>query len=198
MSTGILILAAGGAFRMNQPKMLLPFGSGSILSTILEQTKALKTDQICLVTGYYHKEIIENIDVSGLLVIHNDHWREGMASSISRGVHEMIKEYSDLDSIMIVVSDQPHLNRKLLSEMLSCREKYEKGIVAAQYGEIKGTPVLFDKKYFQELMLLTGDTGAKSVLKEHSSDVTTVEFPLGAIDIDTAEDYENLSHKTKN
>lgn len=198
MSTGILILAAGGAFRMNQPKMLLSFGSGSILSNILEATKALKTDQICLVTGYYHKEIIENIDVSGVLVVHNEHWREGMASSISKGVHEMIKEYSHLDSIMIVVSDQPHLNRKLLSEMLSSREKHKKGIVAAQYGAIKGTPVLFDKKYFEELMLLTGDTGAKSVLKKNASDLVTVAFPLGAIDIDTAEDYENLSRKTKN
>jgi len=197
MSTGILILAAGAAFRMNRPKMLLPFGSGSILSNILDEIRAIKPNHICLVTGYYHKEIVESIDISALLVVHNEHWREGMASSISKGVHEMTKKYHSLDSITIVVSDQPHLNRKLLTEMVAVRKKTKKGIIAAQYGKVKGTPVLFDKKYFHQLMGLTGDTGAKSILQDHLSDVAAIDFSLGAIDIDTAEDYEKLSPKKK-
>jgi molybdenum cofactor cytidylyltransferase len=197
MSTGVLILAAGAAFRMNEAKMLLAFGSTSILGHIVEEVKASKPDHICLVTGYYHKEIVESIDISGLFIVHNEHWREGMASSISRGVREMIKKYPAVSSVMIVVSDQPHLNRKVLHEMFSEQTKTKKGIIAAQYGKVTGTPVLFAKKYFNQLMELTGDTGAKSILQQHKTDIATVEFSLGAIDIDTAEDYEKFSGKTK-
>jgi molybdenum cofactor cytidylyltransferase len=197
MSTGVLILAAGAAFRMNEAKMLLAFGSTSILGHIVEEVKASKPDHICLVTGYYHTEIVESIDISGMFIIHNEHWREGMASSISRGIREMTKKYPSLSSVMIVVSDQPHLNRKVLNEMFTDQGKTKKGIIAAQYGKVTGTPVLFAKKYFNQLMELTGDAGAKSILQQYKTDIATVEFSLGAIDIDTAEDYEKLSGKTK-
>jgi molybdenum cofactor cytidylyltransferase len=41
-------------------------------------------------------------------------------------------------------------------------------------------------------MGLTGDQGAKGLLKKYSEDLATVDFPDGYIDIDTQEDYENL------
>ena len=119
-----------------------------------------------------------------------------MASSISKGMHEMINRFPSLSSVIIVVSDQPHLNRKILNEMVAAQAKTNKGIIAAQYGKITGTPVLFTKKYFNPLMALRGDTGAKSILQQHKADIASVEFPLGAIDIDTPEDYEKLSGKT--
>ncbi len=197
MSTGILILAAGAAFRMNEAKMLLAFESTSILGHIVNEVKAAGPDHICLVTGYYHKEIVERIDTAGLFVVHNEHWREGMAVSISRGIQEMTKKYPGLSSVIIVVSDQPHLNRTVLTEMFATHHKTKKGIVAAQYGKIAGTPVLFEKKYFNRLIELKGDAGAKSILQAHKTDIATVEFSLGAIDIDTPEDYEKLSGKTK-
>lgn len=197
MSTGVLILAAGAASRMNRAKMLMAFGSTSILGHIVEEVKATKPGHICLVTGYYHKEIVETIDTSGLFIVHNEHWREGMASSISKGIQEMIKKDPALSSVMIVVSDQPHLNRTVLNEMFTAQAQTKKGIIAAEYGKISGTPVLFSKKYFNQLMELTGDTGAKSILQKHKTDLTTVEFSLGAIDIDTPEDYENFSGKIK-
>ncbi len=197
MSTGVLILAAGAAFRMNEAKMLLAFESTTILEHIVAEVKTVKPDHICLVTGYYHKEIVESIDTAGLFIVHNEHWREGMASSISRGIQEMIKKYPALSSVIIVVSDQPHLNSKVLDEMFALHNKTKKGIVAAQYGKIAGTPVLFSKKYFNQLIELTGDTGAKSILQQHKTDIATVEFSLGVIDIDTPEDYEKLSGKIK-
>ena len=196
MSRGVLILAAGAASRMNRAKMLMAFGSTSILTHIVDEVKATKPDSICLVTGYYHKEIIESIETTGIYIVYNEYWGEGMASSISKGMLEMVKKYPALSSVMIVVSDQPHLNRKVMDEMVTAQTQTNKGIVAAQYGKITGTPVLFTKKYFNLLMALTGDIGAKPILQQHKTDLATVEFTLGAIDIDTPEDYEKLSGKT--
>jgi molybdenum cofactor cytidylyltransferase len=55
-----------------------------------------------------------------------------------------------------------------------------------------GTPTLFHKSFFAELMELKGDTGARKILVQHGDDVFAVLFPKGNIDIDTATEYEEL------
>ena len=67
-----------------------------------------------------------------------------------------------------------------------------KGIIAAAYNDTTGTPVLFDKKYFEQLALLNVQYGAKKLLQQFKDDVAKLPFALGAVDIDTKEDYENL------
>jgi len=55
-----------------------------------------------------------------------------------------------------------------------------------------GTPVLFYKSFFPELLKLKGDTGAKKILMDNKEQVQAVKFPLGDIDIDNMADYEML------
>jgi CTP:molybdopterin cytidylyltransferase MocA len=42
------------------------------------------------------------------------------------------------------------------------------------------------------LLQLTGDVGAKAVIKQHADEVAVVSFPHGSMDIDTEADYENF------
>ena len=41
-------------------------------------------------------------------------------------------------------------------------------------------------------MSLTGDEGAKKILKANKEDIAIIEFPQGAVDIDTQKDYADL------
>lgn len=192
MNTGILILAAGSASRMQQPKMLLPFAKGTILSHLLEETKALQPKAICVVTGYYHTTMLPFLQTESVMVVYNEHWKEGMAGSIKTGLTALLEQHPALDSVMILVSDQPFITRPLLQEMIQTQKTSGKGIVAAFYNGIKGTPVLFNKKYFHHLQELQGDKGAKSILQLVPDDITTVDFAEGEMDIDTPEDYERF------
>ena len=65
-------------------------------------------------------------------------------------------------------------------------------MLACTYAGTTGTPVLFDKKYFTPLSLLQGSQGAKKLVQQFIDDSATVDFPLGAIDIDTPDDYSQL------
>ena len=192
MKLGALILAAGAAKRMQSPKMLLPFLNGSILSHILQEVKAINPTIISVVTGCYHQEILRAGIEEEKILLYNPSWEKGMAASIAYGVADLLEANPLLDGILIVVSDQPHINREVLNEMLAEKEKGEKNIIAAQYGLIKGTPVLFGRQYFGELQKLQGDVGAKSILQQFPEDIATIDFPLGAIDIDTPEDFQKL------
>jgi molybdenum cofactor cytidylyltransferase len=66
-------------------------------------------------------------------------------------------------------------------------------LIASGYSGIAGTPVLFDRRYFDELSMLSGDAGARQLLKRYPDDMITVSFPKGNIDIDTEEDFRRLS-----
>lgn len=197
MKNAVLILAAGAASRMQQAKMLLPFASGNILSHIVAEARAVKPDCICLVTGYYHDEILSKVNTAGLYLVQNANWETGMASSIKTGLEALMKKHPDLASVLIAVSDQPYVSHEIFENMIRLQQETKKGIVAAKYGSVTGTPVLFDQKYFSSLLQLQGDRGAKTILQKHPEDMVTVDFPQGAIDIDTPEDYERLCLQTK-
>ena len=57
--------------------------------------------------------------------------------------------------------------------------------------------MLFTQKYFDVLLALTGDEGAKKILKSNNNDVATIDFPQGNIDIDTQKDCEDLLDEQK-
>ncbi len=63
---------------------------------------------------------------------------------------------------------------------------------------IIGTPVLFNKTFFKPLLELKGQGGAKKIISQNMDVTVTVPFPLGYIDIDTKEDFENLQKLNKN
>jgi molybdenum cofactor cytidylyltransferase len=94
-----------------------------------------------------------------------------------------------------MVCDQPFVSASLLFELITTQKERGKKIVASKYANTIGPPVLFHKSFFPELMELKGDTGARKLIKRHKDLVTTVAFPNGIIDIDTAADYEALKQK---
>lgn len=138
--------------------------------------------------GMLMKEV-ENKEVQ---VIVNNLWTEGMASSIRCGLKKLLEIAPGADAAIFMVCDQPFVTSKLIEELVAKYKETGKPVIASYYENSMGTPALFDKTIFAALLLLKGDTGAKKIMKENPHQVTTVNFPLGNIDIDTNEDYKRL------
>jgi len=61
------------------------------------------------------------------------------------------------------------------------------------YQGVHGTPVLFSSEVFGELRALTGDAGARAVVKVNPERVEAVAFDIAMPpDVDTPEDYAKL------
>ena len=100
--------------------------------------------------------------------------------------------YNDCTSIILMVCDQPHINKNILQSLVETSRATGKPITASAYKDTIGVPALFDKTFFPELLSLQGDEGGKKVILSHQSSVAVVPFPSGEIDIDTPGDLDAL------
>jgi molybdenum cofactor cytidylyltransferase len=189
---GIVILAAGQSKRLGQPKQLLPFGGTALVVRVADAACRIKLYPVLVVLGAHAEKIQPYLNMPGLKVVVNEEWEEGMASSIRKGLAAMDQFYPHLDGIMFLVCDQPHLDHQLIRDLIQLQDETGKPVAACNYAGKLGTPALFHKTLFQELMQLKGDAGARKLLEEMKDDVAMINFEQGSIDIDTLEDYENL------
>ncbi len=195
MSIGIIILAAGNSSRMGSPKQLLPYQGHTLLQHTLQAAAATSFGPIVLVLGAYAEEILaKNIALTESIVI-NAHWELGISSSIVTGMSKMLELAPETTAVIIAVSDQPYINANVFEALAQQHNTTGKNIIASNYAQTMGTPVLFNKEYFEELLLLEGNTGAKPLLQKYAENIVTVAFELGSIDIDTQTDYQNLTLK---
>ncbi|RTL49330.1 MAG: nucleotidyltransferase family protein [Sphingobacteriales bacterium] len=193
MSTGVIILAAGAATRIGRAKMLLPYQSTNLLLHLVQEVKQIQPQHLLIVTGFYHQLILEQMNwQKDVDIVYNENWQKGMATSIQKGIEHVMLTPLPATHLFLLVSDQPFLNSILLQNMLTLQQHTQKGIVAAEYDGILGTPVLFAEHYFAKLLELKGDMGARKIIHQYRKDLATIAFPLGGIDIDTPEDYEKF------
>ncbi|MFT3679857.1 MAG: nucleotidyltransferase family protein [Ferruginibacter sp.] len=199
--TVCLLLAAGSSSRMDTedfvktPKMLLLHNGKTLLQHILDEVKKTAAAEPLVVTGCYHKHLEQILQQQHIAFTENKNWQQGMGSSIQAGTQYITTHYPAATEIIILVCDQPHISSSLLQQMMEIKNNTGKGIVACAYDNTTGTPVLFDKKYFELLLQLEGSTGAKKIVQQYMDDCSTVDFPLGNIDIDTPADYYALNRK---
>jgi len=188
----IIILAAGASTRMGQPKQLLKYHDVNLIQHAIDEALAAGAQKVLVVLGSNAEKISEQINKKQANVLYNKNWEEGIASSIKEGLQQSLLLSANLDAIILMVCDQPYVNAALLKNLVSQHVESQKNIVASQYKDTLGTPVLFHKSFFPELLKLKGDAGAKKILMDNSEQVQAVRFPLGDIDIDNMADYEML------
>ena len=194
-SIGAIILAAGSSTRMGRPKQLLKFEGTTLLRRATRSAINAECDPVVVVTGASAESLSGELDDLNVHEVFNAEWQSGMASSIKAGIGEITRADPDVDAVVIMVCDQPHVTAELILLLITAYRSRTKSIVASKYGEDFGVPALFDKKHFDELYELEGDRGAKAIVKKHVRDADFVDFPEGVIDVDTADDLRRLTSR---
>ncbi len=186
---GIIILAAGKSERLGYPKQLLKINNKTLVQRMIDFAKALEVSAVYLITGAYHHQVERELSDDDIHVIHNPDYKNGMGVSISVGVRQAIMD--KLDAVIITMVDQRYLE---LSNLVALMDRFANPtrIIISDYEEGSGPPSIFGSAYFDELSKLTGDHGAKPMVKKYYNLVSKVSFQRGNIDIDTPEDLQYL------
>ncbi len=184
-----IILAAGASRRMGRPKMLLPYRSGTVLSSAVAPHLEAGAGRVIVVLGYGADEVRAAAKLpadSRLTTVVNLDWAEGMASSIRRG----LEECGEASAVLLALGDQPGVDAARVKALLFAWAP-DVRLVVPVYGDRGSHPVLFARSLFPELRDLRGDVGAREVVRRHWAEAVRVPAPPLA-DVDTEEDYRTL------
>ena len=141
--------------------------------------------------GAYEQAVVAELADLRIETISNPSWEEGIGSSI-RCALDVIATRGGFDAVLLTLADQPLVTRQTLDALIDAFRAGEGDVVASRYAGSVGVPALFGRERFAALRGLSGDRGAKALLKAVGADLATVVFESAALDIDTPEDYEQL------
>ena len=188
--TGIIILAAGSSSRLGQPKQNLVYKGRTLLQRAVETALSSVCEPIVVVLGGNADLIQSTLENYSIEIVMNADWAEGMASSIRTGLTKLLNINQKIDSVILMLCDQPLVDTYLLNLLIAA--KAHEGVCASYYNDTVGPPVLFDAVYFDDLLKLQGAEGAKKVIQLYAEKVKQIPFALGSVDVDTMEDYEKI------
>ena len=189
---GLVLLAAGGSFRMGAPKQLLVFRGRTLLRRAAEAAAASGCHPVVVVLGAHAARLSREIADLPVRVAHNGAWRTGMGSSIRTGLHALISAEVAVDAVVITVCDQPFCDASVIRMLVEGHGGGERRIVTASYAGVHGVPALFDGTLFPQLLALDGQEGARRVLEAYRGEILPIPFAPGAVDVDTPADLARL------
>ena len=187
----VLVLAAGKSSRMKSIKQLEKINQKTLLDITLEKIKSILPDNIFCVLGANAEKIKQEITTTSINFINNKNFEIGLSSSILTGIQFFKKNNLNFDSVFILLADQPAINIGYLKSMIFLSEENKHKIIASKYEPNFGVPAIIPNKYFEDLILIEVDKGAKEFINYHKNDVLCSESSTNLLDIDTKEDLKN-------
>jgi molybdenum cofactor cytidylyltransferase len=162
--------------------------------TLVRRVAAAATEAGCapvvIVVGEEAAEIRAELAGTSVMVIENTNWKEGLGSSVRVGVEQAQRE--EIEAAVLLACDQPLVDANVIRSLVELARNSGKPIVASAYGGTVGIPALFRRSEFSALRALQGDRGAKSFIQSRAEGLAIFDFPEGAIDIDTPEDFARI------
>jgi molybdenum cofactor cytidylyltransferase len=192
LPTAIVLLAAGCSSRLGRPKQLLPFRGKTLLRHAAETALAAELGPVFVILGAVVEECRAALLGMPVTLLINATWDEGMGGSIAVGAQHL--DESVHGAAIVMLCDQPAITPAILRELDQAYRKSGAAIVASRCNDVLGPPALFAAALFPRLRALHGAQGARGLIQDEAN-LTVIDCPQAAWDIDTEEDTMALSNK---
>ncbi len=185
----ILVPAAGASRRMQ--------GTDKLLMDVDGEPMLRRTAAMARRTG---AEVIVTLPATGPMlparrnaliglqvrVVEVRDYHDGMAASLRAGAHAA----GPVEGLMVLLPDMPDVTVDDLRTLIAVfSEDTTRPIRAAAEDGTEGHPVIFPRRLFQEMTVLTGDRGGRVILEEENVRLCPLPGRHAVTDLDTPEDW---------
>lgn len=187
-SVAAIVLAAGQSRRMGGPnKLLLPIDGKPMVRQVVESALASAAAPVVVVLGHQQHEVRQALRGLKVRFIVNPDYAQGLSTSLRAGLAALAPE---VEGAVICLGDMPRVSAALIDRLLAAFDPAAgRRIVAPSRDGQVGNPVLWSRELFDEMSGVTGDVGARHLIRTHASSVTelAVDDDAALVDIDTPE-----------
>jgi len=186
------------------PKFLLPAGpEGIMLTYVLTQVLQVADGRVVVVLGReagLARRAIEcwldgnPVHKDRVRICVNPDYASGQSSSLRAGLRALEGSYG----VLVFLADMPGLDAERLEQLrvaIQAIKPSSLAVAPAEFGQAR-PPVYLTAGLFASIEQLTGDQGARALLRAHSRQVELLEWGSGPwfADVDTWEGYRELAH----
>ncbi len=183
-----LVLAAGQSARIGLRNKLLARVAGvPMVRRVVDAARGSRCDMVVMVTGHEADMVEDCAGREDLVPLRNPSYGEGMASSLSVGLRALPQ---DIDGVIVLYADMPHIADVHIDRLIGGFDPAKPAIVVPEHGGRRGNPVLWPRRFFDEMLALKGDAGTRELLMRHARETVSVSMNDDAIfcDVDTPAD----------
>ena len=188
----VIVLAAGKGARFlgADHKLVQSLGTGTVLGTTLRHAILSQLPLVVVTTEALADVARRSVAARDVVVLPDDGPASphvfGMGYSIAAGVSAR----PDAPGWLILPADMPLVQPATLQTVAQQIESHP--VVYAQYKGRRGHPVGFSAELYSELVLLTGDEGARRLVARYPALGVEIDDPGVLVDVDTEADLEHL------
>jgi molybdenum cofactor cytidylyltransferase len=150
-----------------------------------EQALASRARPVIVVTGHQRERVEAALAGLDVVLAHNPDFADGLSTSLKAGIAAVP---ADADGAVVALGDMPQVDARLIDRLLAAFDP-EKGalVVVPTIDGKRGNPVVWSRRFFPELAVLEGDTGARHLIATYPEAVTEVPMTGKAAltDVDT-------------
>jgi len=189
-----VVLAAGESRRFTDSNKLLINIEGRplLLLPVEACCHAYHVDAVFVVLGHdverVHHALNRYVDDPPVTVLINEHWNEGLSTSLQTAI-EALPE--DTPGVLIVPGDMPFMTSELIDRVAETMLRTDR-ICFPTLDDRKGHPTAIPRRYFQQLLEVEGDTGAREIVRDHWAEA--VILPLNPGEFSTQTDVDTVAH----
>ena len=189
-----IILAAGQSRRMGRPKLLLPWGSTTVLEHVIAVFANAGIEDTLIVTGGAQEqmqEIIlkcsENYPVRS--IYNEDYENGGMLSSIQCGLRDLTEKA--FGAAMIGLGDQPQVQESSVRAVRDAFLQTGNHLVVPSFQMRRGHPWLVARPLWDQILEMGVPQTPRDFLNTHDKNIHYVDTESASVleDLDTPEKY---------
>ncbi|WP_047552217.1 nucleotidyltransferase family protein [Methylotenera sp. G11] len=191
-----ILLAAGFSRRFGSTdKLLHPLEDGRPIALVAAENLVTAIPLTIAVLRPDNQALAGLLERAGLKIVFCDPQQTGMADSLSYVVRYSSRFDESGTGFVVALADMPYISQQTIRAVAQ-ELTAGAGIVAPICKGQRGHPVGFSAKFRSELEQLTGDEGARAILKRHADQVKLLECGDAGIlaDIDTLADLAVKPH----
>jgi molybdenum cofactor cytidylyltransferase len=183
-----LVLAAGRGTRMGgENKLAADLRGKPVVRYVAEAALASRTRPVIVVTGHEPERTRAALSGLDLFFVHNPDFAAGLSTSLKAGLGAVP---GDADAVAVLLGDMPEVSAALLDRLIGALDPARGALIAVPTRDGKrGNPVVWSRRFFDELARLEGDVGARHLIGQSGEAVVEVPVDDDAafLDIDTPE-----------
>ena len=191
-----VVLAAGRSTRMGAVnKLLVPLDGRAMVRAVVDALEGSSVGSVVVVTGHESGRVGEALAGAHVRLVRNPEYRQGLSGSLRMGLAALP---AFAEGAVICLGDMPLVTSQHVDKLVAAFDPAEgREICVPVFEGKRGNPVLFARRFFDEMTAVRGDVGARHLIGEYEEYVCEVAIDDRAVlvDVDSPQALRDIGER---